>query len=88
MRLFLSAATVVVGLAQYAAGLASTDSIRDADVGQSSYLPYHNMDPAVVNSAQFGQLWKIAFNRLEQVGYTDRLSMSLLPKSNGWSDFD
>lgn len=48
-------------------GLASTDSYRDADAGQSGYLPNHNMDPAIVDSPQFGQLWKKAFNPNEQV---------------------
>lgn len=48
-------------------GLASTDSPSDADPAQSGYLPNHNMDPAVVDSAEFGQLWKIQFNAEEQV---------------------
>lgn len=48
-------------------GLASTDSPSDADPAQSGYLPNHNMDPAVVDSAEFGQLWKIQFNAREQV---------------------
>lgn len=55
-----------VCLLQTVAGLAPTDEYRDADVGQSGYLPNHNMDPSVVNSAAFGQLWKIAFNAKEQ----------------------
>ena len=46
---------------------ASTDSYTDADVGQSGYLPNHNMDPAVVDSSEFGQLWKKTFNAQEQV---------------------
>ncbi|KAH0175344.1 WSC domain-containing protein, partial [Aureobasidium melanogenum] len=52
--------------AGYAAAVASTDSYRDADVAQTGYLPNHNMDPAVVDSAQFGQLWKVSFNAKEQ----------------------
>ena len=44
-----------------------TDSYSDADPAQSGYLPNHNMDPNVVASAEFGQLWKIPFNNLEQV---------------------
>ena len=44
-----------------------TDEYRDADIEQSGYLPNHNMDPAIVDSPQFGQLWKIAFNKNEQV---------------------
>ena len=51
----------------HAAGLASTDSPSDADPAQSGYLPNHNMDPAVVDSAEFGQLWKVPFNAQEQV---------------------
>lgn len=47
--------------------VAPTDEYMDADRGQSSYLPNHNMDPAVVDSPQFGQLWKIPFNAKEQV---------------------
>ena len=47
--------------------LADTDTISDADPAQSGYLPNHNMDPAVVDSAQFNQLWKRPFNALEQV---------------------
>lgn len=38
--------------------LASTDSIAAADPPQSGYLPNHNMDPSIVDSSQFGQLWK------------------------------
>ena len=46
---------------------AATDSYSDADPAQSGYLPNHNMDPAVVDSSQFGQLWKTSFNAQEQV---------------------
>ena len=38
---------------------AATDEYRDADQAQSGYLPNHNMDPNVVNSAGFGQLWRV-----------------------------
>ena len=47
--------------------LAPTDSYRDADVAQSGYLINHNMDPAIVDSPQFGQLWTKSFNAKEQV---------------------
>ena len=47
--------------------LASTDSPSDADPAQSGYLPNHNMDPAVVDSAGFGLLWKVPFNSKELV---------------------
>jgi hypothetical protein len=50
-----------------AIAVAPTDEYRDADPGQSGYLPNHNMDPAVVDSSQFGQLWKVPFNAKEQV---------------------
>jgi hypothetical protein len=47
--------------------VASYDEYRDADVEQSGYLPNFNMDPSVVDSAAFGQLWKVAFNTDELV---------------------
>ncbi|KAF2842163.1 WSC-domain-containing protein [Patellaria atrata CBS 101060] len=47
--------------------IAPSDSYRDADLGQSSYLGGdHNMDPSVVDSPQFGQLWKVAMNPKEK----------------------
>ena len=46
---------------------APTDSYTDADPGQSGYLPNHNMDPAVVDSSEFGLLWSTKYNALEQV---------------------
>ncbi|KAH0046468.1 hypothetical protein KCU78_g6, partial [Aureobasidium melanogenum] len=61
-----SALWVLTCCIDYAAAVASTDSYRDADVAQTGYLPNHNMDPAVVDSAQFGQLWKVSFNAKEQ----------------------
>ena len=51
----------------HVAAVAPTDEYTDADLPQSGYLPNHNMDPAVVDSAQFGQLWKVPFNAKEQV---------------------
>jgi hypothetical protein len=42
------------------------DEYRDADTGQGSYLNSHNIDPAVVDSSQFGLLWKVPFNAKEQ----------------------
>ena len=38
---------------------ASTDEYRDADQLQSGYLSNHNMDPTVVDSPAFGQLWRV-----------------------------
>lgn len=60
------------------AAVAPTDEYTDADPAQSGYLPNHNMDPAVVDSSQFGQLWKIPFNDKEQV----RISTSQLVNGN------
>jgi hypothetical protein len=40
-------------------GAAPTDEYRDADQLQSGYLPNHNMNPDVVNSVNFGQLWRV-----------------------------
>lgn len=61
--------TVLVAVTYFKAviGVAPTDEYRDADQAQSGYLPDHNMDPAVVDSSTFGQLWKIPFNSQEQV---------------------
>lgn len=53
------------------AAVAPTDEYTDADLAQSGYLPNHNMDPAVVDSSQFGQLWKVPFNAKEQVRGSD-----------------
>ena len=48
--------------------VAPSDTWRDADIGQSSYVgANHNMDPAVVDSSQFGLLWKVPMNDKEQV---------------------
>ena len=46
-----------LGLLFKVSAFASTDSPSDADPAQSGYLPNHNMDPAVVDSASFGLLW-------------------------------
>ncbi|KAL8670348.1 MAG: hypothetical protein Q9168_005106 [Polycauliona sp. 1 TL-2023] len=45
---------------------APTDSYTDADPAQSGYLPNHNMDPAVVDSSEFGLLWSTRYNNLEK----------------------
>ncbi|APA14815.1 hypothetical protein sscle_13g095850 [Sclerotinia sclerotiorum 1980 UF-70] len=47
-------------------GLSSTDEYRDADLQQTGYLSNHNMDPGIIDSSSFGQLWKVAFNFQEQ----------------------
>jgi hypothetical protein len=67
MRFSASTFAAIAACVSRVAALASTDSISDADPAQSGYLPNHNMDPAVVDSAQFGQLWKIQNNFQELV---------------------
>ena len=62
-----------VALLPRVSGFASTDSPSDADPAQSGYLPNHNMDPAVVDSAEFGLLWKVPFNFQEQVSDPSQL---------------
>lgn len=54
-KLVLLASCLLPSLAN--AGGAPTDSYRDADEMQSSYLDNHNMDPNIVGSAAFGMLW-------------------------------
>ena len=60
-------AALAVSVVPSVTAVAPTDSYRDADVGQSGYLTNHNMDPAIVDSNQFGQLWTKKFNLKEQV---------------------
>lgn len=67
--------TAAVALLPQVSGYASTDSPSDADPAQSGYLPNHNMDPAVVDSAEFGLLWKVPFNFQEQVSTSLKLAM-------------
>jgi hypothetical protein len=57
--LFEAVALVTATLVPSIIALAPTDEIQDADVWQSGYLPNHNMDPAIVGDASFGQLWRI-----------------------------
>ena len=59
--------TSALSLLPQVSAFASTDSPADADPAQSGYLPNHNMDPAVVDSAGFGLLWKVPFNSKELV---------------------
>ena len=68
---FLSPAVALLAAAfiRSVAGVDPTDEYRDADPQQSGYLPNHKMDPAIVNSAQFGQLWRMGFNNKEQVRF-------------------
>ncbi|KAF4632806.1 hypothetical protein G7Y89_g5318 [Cudoniella acicularis] len=68
MRLCVSATAILavfstlLGILQ---AVDPTDEYRDADLQQTGYLPNHNIDPSVVNSEAFGQLWQISFNALE-----------------------
>ena len=77
-------AAFAVALVPRVAAVAPTDSYSDADPAQSGYLPNHNMDPAIVDSSQFGQLWKQTFNAQEQVGsnkfqgLTNQLDMTIV----------
>jgi len=64
---FCSLIALAAALVPKVAAVAPTDTYTDADVGQSGYLPNHNMDPAVVDSSAFGLLWKQSFNAQEQV---------------------
>lgn len=67
MRFSTAAIAILAStLVQTAVGVAPTDEYRDADIEQSGYLPHFNIDPNIVDSAAFGQLWKIPFNSLEQ----------------------
>lgn len=60
-------AALWAGFMGFSTALGPTDEYRDADISQSSYLTNHNMDPAVVDSSEFGQLWKYPFHAQEQV---------------------
>lgn len=51
------------------------DEYRDGDIGQASYFDNHNMDPAVVDSPQFGLLWKVPFNNKELCKSCTRITM-------------
>jgi hypothetical protein len=54
-------------LFRFGFALDPSDTWRDADIQQSSYVGgNHNMDPAVVDSPEFGLRWKVAMNNLEQ----------------------
>lgn len=46
-----------------------TDSIQDADVGQSGYLDNHLLHPSTVGSAAFGILWKINYGNQKEKWY-------------------
>lgn len=63
----LARIAALAAFVNYAFALAPSDSWRDADIGQSSYLGgANNMNPAVVDSPQFGLLWKKPMNKDEK----------------------
>lgn len=70
MHLLFASTVLAAALVPHVAAVSLTDSYTDADIGQSGYLPNHNMDPAVVDSSEFGLLWKQSFNAKEQVSDT------------------
>jgi iron transport multicopper oxidase len=53
--------------------LAATDEIQDADPSQSGYMGNHNMHPATVGSAIFGQLWKNFYGNNKEKWYAKPL---------------
>ncbi|KAL8771535.1 MAG: hypothetical protein Q9209_002977 [Squamulea sp. 1 TL-2023] len=57
---------LAAAVAPQALAAGPTDSYSDADPAQSGYLPNHNMDPAVVDSSEFGLLWSTKYNNLEK----------------------
>lgn len=58
---------LLVHLLCFGFALDPSDTWRDADIQQSSYVGGdHNMDPAVVDGPVFGLLWQVAMNPLEQ----------------------
>ncbi|EPS36328.1 hypothetical protein H072_10165 [Dactylellina haptotyla CBS 200.50] len=58
--------TLVATFTGRAKAVAATDEYQDADPAQSGYLSNHNLHPNVVNSALFGELWRIPFNKNEK----------------------
>ncbi|PGH27599.1 hypothetical protein AJ80_00612 [Polytolypa hystricis UAMH7299] len=81
MRLLLTIAAAATCALPQALAVAPSDTWRDADIGQSSYLGGgHNMDPAVVDSERFTQLWNASFGAAEKF-YAKPLAYT--PKSTG-----
>jgi hypothetical protein len=68
-KLFLLLALVPT----FVQSLAATDEIQDADPAQSGYLDNHNMHPATVGSAVFGQLWKKFYGNTKEKWYAKPL---------------
>ncbi|KAF2841930.1 hypothetical protein M501DRAFT_998133 [Patellaria atrata CBS 101060] len=63
----ISQALALAALVRGAASTSLSDSWRDADVGQSGYVGGgHGLDPAVVDSAQFKELWASHFGKTEK----------------------
>jgi iron transport multicopper oxidase len=81
----------LLALSWTAVCLDPTDSIRDADPGQSGYLPNHNIDPSIVSSEIFGILWKNTYDSKEKwyakpLVYTPpgRKQLVFLASSQNW----
>jgi hypothetical protein len=84
MRSFLLATALVVAACFHRViGVAPTDEYRDADQAQSGYLPDHNIDPTIVDSPTFGQLWKIPFNNQEEVRFSSTIPENIHSPSRG-----
>ncbi|KAK2802927.1 hypothetical protein FQN50_007172 [Emmonsiellopsis sp. PD_5] len=67
LAVFAVLGAVLILVPSRVSALAPSDSWRDADTGQSSYLgPGHDMDPDVVDSDAFVQLWNVGFNASER----------------------
>ncbi|KAF9875011.1 WSC domain-containing protein [Colletotrichum karsti] len=65
--------TALVGLAGFANGQASTDTITwGGDNSRAGYQTTHNMDPSIVGSSQFGQLFRTLLPG-NYGGYTERI---------------
>lgn len=80
MRFLSSAAVCAAALVRGITAAHPTDEYRDADPQQTGYLPNHNLDPAVVNSTQFGLLWKVPFNDGERVRISSVASPAVCAK--------
>lgn len=82
MKMWTGAYALLGLLPSLVQSLAPTDSIRDADLGASGYLPNHNMDPTIVNSTSFGILWTNTYDKLEK-WYTRPLVYTSAGINNG-----
>jgi len=63
MRLTLPSALVAALLPALVRSFSSTDTLQDADVAQSGYLPNHQMDPSKLGTYKIN--WTATFNSAE-----------------------